>query len=317
MTSLAVHPEQPRSFESLLNLDSVVTELRVLREQSQAARQRVGHPLRLPSRKTLTAIVEGLSAALFPVRLGGRQFTRDSIDYFVGHTLDTALRELAEQIQRELRYVSGMNDQEEVERNRAIAITQEFAGQLPSIRQQLESDLQAAFEGDPAATSADEVLVCYPGITAIMHHRLSHALYTLGARLTARIISEISHSLTGIDIHPGARIADSFFIDHGTGVVIGETAIIGRRVRLYQAVTLGARRFPVDENGAIIKGNERHPIVEDDVVIYAGATILGRITIGHHSVIGGNVWLTHSIPPHSNVSQARLRSENFDGGSGI
>ncbi len=157
----------------------------------------------------------------------------------------------------------------------------------------------------------------YPGITAIAHHRLAHALCDLGVPLVARIIAEIAHSLTGIDIHPGARIQGSFFIDHGTGVVIGETAVIGEHVRLYHGVTLGARHFPVDDDGALLKGNARHPIVEDDVVIYAGATILGRITIGRGSVIGGNVWLTRSVPPDSNITQAKVRSEVFDSGSGI
>jgi serine O-acetyltransferase len=151
-------------------------------------------------------------------------------------------------------------------------------------------------------------LVCYPGITAITHYRIAHVLHKLGVPLIARIISEIAHSSTGIDIHPGAQIGERFFIDHGTGVVIGETTIIGRNVRVYQAVTLGAKRFPTDESGVLIKGNERHPIVEDDVVIYAGATILGRITIGRASAIGGNVWLTHSVPPDSNISQAQMRA---------
>ena len=160
-------------------------------------------------------------------------------------------------------------------------------------------------------------MVCYPGITAVIHHRLAHPLYNLGAPLVARIISEIAHSATGIDIHPGASIGDSFFIDHGTGVVIGETAVIGRRVRLYQAVTLGAKRFEKTETGMLVKGNARHPIVEDDVVVYAGATILGRITIGRGSTIGGNVWLTHSVPPGSHISQAQTRSETFEAGAGI
>ncbi len=181
----------------------------------------------------------------------------------------------------------------------------------------LDGDIEAAFEGDPAARSIDEVLACYPGVTAIAHYRMAHALFGLGAPLVARIITEIAHSTTGIDIHPGARIGRGFFIDHGTGVVIGETAIIGDRVRLYHGVTLGARHFPVDDDGVLIKGNARHPIVEDDVVIYAGATILGRITIGRGSVIGGNVWLTRSLPPDSNVSQAKVRSEVFDSGAGI
>jgi len=146
-------------------------------------------------------------------------------------------------------------------------------------------------------------------MSAVIHYRLAHALHRLGARFLARQICEIAHSLTGIDIHPGAEIGGSFFIDHGTGVVIGETAIIGERVRLYQAVTLGARSFPADESGALIKGQPRHPIVEDDVVIYAGATVLGRITVGRGSTIGGSVWLTHSVKPGSNVTQAQLRNE--------
>ena len=161
------------------------------------------------------------------------------------------------------------------------------------------------------------MLVCYPGIAAIINHRLAHELYRLELPLIARMIAEIAHSKTGIDIHPGAHIGPSFFIDHGTGVVIGETTIIGERVRLYQAVTLGAKRFPTDENGMLIKGHARHPIVEDDVVIYAGATLLGRITIGKGSTIGGNVWLTRSVPPDSNISQAQVRQELFIHGAGI
>ena len=155
------------------------------------------------------------------------------------------------------------------------------------------------------------MLVYYPGIQAIIYHRIAHELHLLGLLLVARIIAEIAHSLTGIDIHPGATIGESFFIDHGTGVVIGETAVIGRHVRLYQAVTLGAKRFPIDEYGHLIKGNPRHPIIEDDVVIYAGATVLGRITISRGSIIGGNVWLTHSIPPNSHITQASSQERSI------
>jgi serine O-acetyltransferase len=192
-------------------------------------------------------------------------------------------------------------------------IVREFAAGLPAIRGLLVSDLRAAYVGDPAATGYPEILLVYPGMMAVIHYRLAHALHRLGARFLARYISEIAHSQTGIDIHPGAEISGSFFIDHGTGVVIGETAVIGERVRLYQAVTLGARSFPTDEKGALIKGRLRHPIVEDDVVIYAGATILGRITIGRGSTIGGSVWLTQSVPPNSQITQAQLRSdERYD-----
>lgn len=298
-------------------VDSVVAELRVRRNPPREGTQPFRQASQLPSRKSLTAVVEGLCAALFPNRLSGREFSANGVDFFVGHTLQSCLNDLIDQIQREFRYQTTEPHAAGDYRAEAVRLVTEFARTLPEIRDLLESDLQAAFDGDPAAGSVDVVLACYPGMTAVIHHRLAHALYRLGAPVVARIISEISHSLTGIDIHPGASIQGSFFIDHGTGVVIGETAVIGQRVRLYQAVTLGARRFPTDENGVLLKGGSRHPIVEDDVVIYAGATILGRITIGQGSVIGGNVWLTRSVPPGSNVSQAKLSRENFDGGSGI
>jgi len=299
------------------NIDAIVSELRSLRVTSLEKRQRGDRPPKLPSRKALVGILDGLSAALFPNRLGLPELTDEGLDYFVGHTLDVTLRELFEQVRRELQFLSREDDISEADRERAIAITREFAARLPRVRALLESDINAAYQGDPAARSVDEVLVCYPGITAITYHRLAHVLYQSGAPLTARIIAEIAHSATGIDIHPGAEIGESFFIDHGTGVVIGETTIIGQRVRLYQAVTLGAKRFPVDDNGNLIKGHARHPIVEDDVVIYAGATLLGRIVIGRGSTIGGNVWLTRSVPPGSNITQAQVRSEAFEGGAGI
>jgi serine O-acetyltransferase len=282
------------------DIDAVVAELRLLRIASLEIRQRRDRPPKLPVRKVLSEVVEGLSAALFPNRLGPPGLTDAGIDYFVGHTLDVALRALCEQVERELRF-AGEPDGAEAE---ACKRVREFASRLPQLRILLDTDIRAAFEGDPAARSADEVLVCYPGVTAIMHHRIAHTLHRLGLPLIARMISEIAHSATGIDIHPGATIGERFFIDHGTGVVIGETAIIGDHVRLYQAVTLGAKRFESHEDGSLVKGHARHPIVEDDVVIYAGATILGRITIGRGSTIGGNVWLTRSVPPGSTITQA-------------
>lgn len=293
-------------------IDQLVTTLRELRVQSLETRQRRDRPPKLPSRKELQKILDGLGAVLFPNRLGLPDLNEEGIDYFVGHTLDTLLRELYKQIRCELQFIAIDDPYQQ-----AVNITRDFAARLPEVRLLLDSDIQSAYEGDPAARSADEVLVCYPGITAIMHHRLAHILYQLGAPLVARIISELAHSATGIDIHPGAQIGESFFIDHGTGVVIGETAVIGRHVRVYQAVTLGAKRFQKDEDGILVKGNVRHPIVEDDVVIYAGATILGRITIGRGSTIGGNVWLTYSVPPGSNITQAHVRSELFHDGGGI
>ena len=298
-------------------IDNLVAQLRELRLHSLETRSLLNRPPKLPSRKELQLILEGLGAVLFPNRLGLPDLNDEGIDYFVGHTLENLLRKLYKQISRELQFVYGLQSDDAQDQEQAISIARQFAAQLPVIRKLLDTDIQAAYEGDPAARSPDEVLVCYPGITAIIHHRLAHVLYQLGAPLVARIISEIAHSATGIDIHPGARIDESFFIDHGTGVVIGETAIIGKRVRVYQAVTLGAKRFEKDSKGILVKGNARHPIVEDDVVIYAGATILGRITIGKGTTIGGNVWLTHSVPPNSNISQAYVRSEMFNDGGGI
>jgi serine O-acetyltransferase len=266
------------------------------------------------SRAAVLAFRRDFIAALFPGQFGPPDLTEDGLQGFVTHTIDTALRSLETQAAREVAHdVEGGFDSA----RRGREIRAGFAAALPEVLAMLTSDIRAAFEGDPAAKSLDEVLLSYPGVIAIIHHRLAHRLYRLGAPLIARILAEAAHSETGIDIHPGAEIGEGFFIDHGTGVVIGETAIIGRRVRIYQAVTLGARRFSADEHGGLAKNYPRHPIIEDDVVIYAGATVLGRITVGRGSQIGGNVWLTHGVPPGSNVTQARPRTEAFDDGSGI
>ncbi len=299
------------------DVSALVAELREIRTDYLEVRGLLHQPPKLPAKKALQAVLEQLAAALFPHRLGRPDLSEGGVDYFVGHTLESALHELYRQVLLELQF--SLRGAEHVGNapGHAEAIVKSFAAELPRIRRLLDSDVQAAYEGDPAARSADEVLVCYPGVLAVMHYRIAHPLYRAGAPMVARMISELAHSATGIDIHPGAQIADSFFVDHGTGVVIGETAVIGRRVRLYQAVTLGAKRFAKDENGSLVKGNARHPIVEDDVVIYAGATILGRITIGAGSTIGGNVWLTHSVSPGSLVSQALARSDLFESGGGI
>lgn len=298
-------------------LDQIVSELRSLRTEWRQTISPDGVTYELPSRDALSEILGWLAAALFPRHFGPSSLTEEGVDYFVGRTLDRALRQLVEQIRRELWLASGLNGNSAKLEREAQEKSISFATNLPKVRAFLESDVRAAYRGDPAARSLDEILFCYPGIIALTHHRLAHELYDLELPLLARIIAETAHSATGIDIHPGARIADSFFIDHGTGVVIGETAVIGSRVRLYQAVTLGAKRFAMNEEGALLKGGARHPIIEDDVVIYAGATILGRITIGRGSVIGGNVWLTHSVPPGSNISQAQARSDIFVDGGGI
>lgn len=304
--------------DSSWDLEELVSALRTARRsQTDWRREEAERPQR-PSREALIGIVKNLRAALFPSHFGVSDFSEASIDFFVGSTLDTTLRALEEQVRRSLHYTPEYQHSDRATRNaRARQVVAEFARSLPKVRALLELDIRTAYECDPAAQSRSEVLFCYPGVAAVIHHRLAHELYQLGLVLLARVVSEIAHSTTGIDIHPGARIGERFFIDHGTGVVIGETAVIGNGVRLYQGVTLGARNFPKDAQGKLIKNAPRHPLIEDDVVIYAGATILGRITIGKGSTIGGNVWLTRNVPPHTQVTQAQTRHEAFDNGSGI
>jgi serine O-acetyltransferase len=227
----------------------------------------------------------------------------------VARTLAKALPALKQQIELALALEQeDARDPANASRRSAGEITRLFAGSLPKIRAALDIDVRAAFANDPSAKSIDEVIFCFPGVAAIMRHRLAHELYRLGAPLLPRIVAEIAHALAGVDIHPGAEIDEGFFIDHGTGVVVGETAVIGRNVRVYQAVTLGAKRFEVSGGGELLNSYPRHPIVEDDVVIYAGATILGRITIGRGSSIGGNVWLTETVPPGSRITQAKTQA---------
>lgn len=302
------------------DLDRVVAGLRDAREDWREACHRTLEygGRELPSRDAIEKIMLALRGALFPMRLGPADLRQESEDFYVGHTLDAALNALLVQVRLELCHAARHAPQgaQSIELQ-AVGVVRDFAIFLPVIRRLLDTDVEAAFRGDPAARSVDEVLLCYPGIVAMIHHRLAHTLHRLGVPLLARIAAELAHSETGIDIHPGAEIGPGFFIDHGTGVVIGETAIIGRNVRLYQAVTLGAKRFTSDEAGQLHKGEARHPVVEDDVVIYAGASVLGRVTIGRGSVIGGNVWLTRSVPPGSNVTQANSRHEVLADGGGI
>jgi len=263
---------------------------------------------RFPSRAKVIEITEELRELLFPGYLGRTNLCWLNAEYFVGDKLDYIFGELS----REITFSLDNDFSEREERaHREIEI---FFSKLPMVREMLEYDVQAAFDGDPAAKSLDEIIFSYPCLVAISIYRLAHELFEQGIPLIPRMMTEYAHSITGIDIHPGARIGKSFFIDHGTGVVIGETCEIGNNVKLYQGVTLGALSFPKDERGKIIRGVKRHPTIEDDVTIYAGATILGGQTvIGKGSVVGGNVWLTHSIPPYTKVTieEPRLRiSEN-------
>ena len=264
------------------------------------------HNTPMPSVADLEEMMQRLYAAIFPGFFGSSRVHRESLRYHLGANLDSIFRILAEQIYRGNCFACVDSDADCPDCGKDapdLALT--FMESLPRIRHALAQDVKAAYEGDPAAKSPGETIFCYPSLVAMMHHRIAHELYRLHVPLIPRIISEMAHSRTGIDIHPGASIAEDFFIDHGTGVVIGETCIIGKGCRLYQGVTLGALSFQKDDNGALVKGVPRHPILEDNVTVYAAATILGRITIGAGSMIGGNVWLTHSVPPGSKVIQQR------------
>jgi serine O-acetyltransferase len=272
----------------------------------------------LPSREALERVVAGLRAALYPAHFGPPELTERGLDDFVGQTLRVSLRILQEEIARALCHAEALEGGALADPTpQAVQLTRALAARLPRIRALLDADIRESYEGDPAARSVDEPLFCCPGVSALLHHRVAHELYELGLPLLARIVAEIAHGATGIDIHPGAQIGEGLFIDHGTGVVIGETSVIGRHVRLYQGVTLGAEGHAVDERGNPLRGFARHPVVEDEVIIHAGATILGRVTIGRGSVIGGNVWLTRSVPPGSRITQAAVRAEVFGDGGGI
>jgi len=295
--TVPVHPDTPAS-------GSAIDEpMQGLASARRAWRDR--HPVaisRFPDRGAIERAVELLSAALYPQRIGGYRGRPEDEDRFVAAKLMAALVELERQVGHELAYWQD-ESQARFDPDQASLIVRLFAATLGEVRRLTDSDVEAAFLGDPAARSVDEILICYPGAIASLHHRIAHPLYELGAPIVARIVSELANGRTGIDIHPGATIGGHFFIDHGTGVVIGETAIIGERVRLYQHVTLGARTPAGTTDLAPRDRYARHPIVEDDVVIYAGATILGRVSIGRGTTIGGNVWLLSDVPPDSIVTQ--------------
>ena len=285
------------------DIDEVVSEL-CAPASLDAVYHKPLHDAPMPSIEGLKEIMSRLKAALFPGYFGMSHVHPESMRYHLAANLDSVYRLLAEQIRRGGCFACAAFAQdcefcEEHSHDRALALIRK----LPHIRWLLASDAKAAYEGDPAANSPGEAIFCYPSLLAMTHHRIAHELYLLSVPIIPRIIAEMAHSHTGIDIHPGARIGEEFFIDHGTGVVIGETCVIGKGCRLYQGVTLGALSFPKDASGMLTKGNPRHPILEDRVTVYAGATILGRITIGEGAVIGGNVWVTNHVEPGARVLQ--------------
>jgi len=276
--------------------------------------------LPMPSNMALEELVLLCRTVIFPGYFGNASITKHNLSYHIGVNVERLHQVLSAQIQAGL-YFSKQQDKtttspclssvalnvEEIAsiKERAQAISADFIAALPDLRELLATDVEATFNGDPAACSLEEVIYCYPGIRAISNFRIAHKLMELEVPMIPRMITEMAHSETGIDIHPGASIDSHFAIDHGTGVVIGATAVIGRNVKLYQGVTLGAKSFPIDDNGHPIKGIPRHPILKDNVIIYSNATILGRITIGEGATIGGNIWVTEDVLPNARILQSK------------
>lgn len=260
---------------------------------------RDGNPL--PSARALEEIIELARGILFPGYFGRSSVNMSTIRYHIGVNVERFHNLLSEQVMAGLCFscTGGSDGCGEGCRGRATDIATQLVCRLPQIRRTLATDVEAAYCGDPAATSYGEIISCYPVIRALVNYRLAHELFVLGVPLIPRMMTEMAHSETGIDIHPGACIGHHFTIDHGTGVVIGATCIIGNHVKLYQGVTLGAKSFPLDDDGNPIKGIDRHPILEDGVIVYSNATILGRITIGHDSVVGANIWVTEDMEPET------------------
>ena len=265
-----------------------------------------------PSVIVIERIIELLKQIIFPGYFGAEIRSRESRLYHVGVSMEALEKDLKEQICLSFRSFKGENVKEETSDEIAL----KFIDTLPEIKRVLYTDIEAMSNADPAVTAYGEIIFCYPIVQVMLHYRVAHALLRLGVPVLPRIITEMAHSKTGIDIHPGAQIGEYFSIDHGTGVVIGETCIIGNHVTLYQGVTLGAKKFTYNENGTPVN-TPRHPIIEDNVTIYSNSSILGRITIGHDTIVGGNIWLTESVRPYSKIVQQKAVSETFVDGAGI
>ena len=263
----------------------------------------------LPSGKVLHEIIELCRAILFPGFYGKSTVNHHTITYHIGVNIERLYNLLTEQIHAGLCFDAKETGDCacDTKREKAIDLAGQFISRLPALREVLATDVEAAYNGDPAAESYGEIISCYPIIKALSNYRIAHELLLLGVPLIPRIITEMAHSETGIDIHPAARIGHHFTIDHGTGVVIGATCIIGNHVKLYQGVTLGAKSVPLDDDGHPIKGIPRHPILEDDVIVYSNATILGRITVGRGATVGGNIWVTEDVPAGARLVQKKYK----------
>ena len=285
--------------------------------QTVCHEHKLGKPL--PSIAKLETVINLVREILFPGHFGNTSLRPNTVRHYMGVYIDELYELLSDEIFAGLCFDCSDDKGKSLDFYREIAKqkTLSFIEYLPEIRRQLVTDVDATFLNDPAAKSTGEIIFAYPGIRAITNYRMAHKLLQLEVPLIPRFISEMAHSETGIDIHPRAQIGEHFTIDHGTGVVIGSTCILGDYVKIYQGVTLGAKSFPLDEKGNPIKGIPRHPIIEDNVVIYSGATILGRVTIGKSSVIGGNVWVTNNLPASSRVMQSQPKDTNYTAGAGI
>jgi len=268
----------------------------------------------LPNVDEVRRIVSLCKDIIFTDYFHKRQSDEQMRSYHIGVSMDELYCLLRRQIARGLQFCEECSESDVISSAERIAL--QFIDQLPEVKRLLYTDVEAMFQSDPAATNYGEVIYCYPVMNTMTHYRIAHVLHQMQVPVIPRIITEQAHSKTGIDIHPGAQIGEHFAIDHGTGVVIGETTIIGNHVTLYQGVTLGAKSFRYDEHGNMLN-IPRHPIIEDHVTVYSNASILGRITIGHHSVIGGNIWVTNDVPPYSRIQQSKAVDLSFQGGLGI
>ena len=295
-------------------LQKNVAELSKLSETEKAMMPKGSAPL--PSVEEVRQIVSLCKDIIFTDYFHKRQSDEQMRSYHIGVSIEELYNLLRRQIARGLQFCEECNCSEEEVLKAAEDFALKFIDQLPEVKRLLYTDVEAMFQSDPAATNYGEVIYCYPVMNTMTHYRIAHVLHKMQVPVIPRIITEQAHSKTGIDIHPGAQIGEYFSIDHGTGVVIGETTIIGNHVTLYQGVTLGAKSFRYDENGNMLN-IPRHPIIEDHVTVYSNASILGRITIGHHSVIGGNIWVTNDVPPYSRIQQSKAVDSSFQGGLGI
>ena len=295
-------------------LQKNVAELSKLSETEKAMMPKGTAPL--PSVEEVRQIVSLCKDIIFTDYFHKRQSDEQMRSYHIGVSIEELYNLLRRQMARGLQFCEECNCREEEVLRAAEDIALKFIDQLPEVKRLLYTDVEAMFQSDPAATNYGEVIYCYPVMNTMTHYRIAHVLHKMQVPVIPRIITEQAHSKTGIDIHPGAQIGEYFSIDHGTGVVIGETTIIGNHVTLYQGVTLGAKSFRYDENGNMLN-IPRHPIIEDHVTVYSNASILGRITIGHHSVIGGNIWVTNDVLPYSRIQQSKAVDSSFQGGLGI